>query len=668
MLTIAWKRISSRSIALIIPLSLLAGAPTVHGAATKPAKGALKNPARKKSQSPPPQVQPAPIKEWGPYLDVAYELTYWDKGEIREWREKREQEIGETLAVYVAAWNDKLAPTLSEGTASRKDERQPIYRERDYLRQAIAQTVDFLQNGNRSSLNSAERYLDKLKAKAAMPEIAYWTGYVKALQAIENKDSREFVARVFDVWNSAVVYFEEGDMGNRPTKGEGESAAPFYYRNIVNLVANRAIIDQKLEDLSALGPLFLMLNDRNLAEKKNEGEYLTTLVRRIAEGLNAPDADRCRLNFVVAAIEAKRLQQACAAKLDSQGMTEEARKLFEESRLFSDYAIKWAASKRSSGVVMVLTDNLDFTSFAIQRLADNEKAPAYKFFSSLPAADAMPTLTKGMDAFSDIASFSKGEWEKGGYADRESYLKATHRLWRAIMELSLWTGDFYFTRLNAADEPRSIIRSATTMQGVLDAYLDFLAAQMSRKLPDVIPDFAYFGASEAAEKLAHAYLKVNSFSTDNTAYDLWFLHHLQAAELFPFAPREIVQTAALLRRDGRFNLYLDYFLPLADRFKQSAAVRKWLDEQKSDQAAVIRSYADSITEVFAEMPADSGATPGKTSLASYAESFRLLREELQRKPDHPVHKLLRAFYMEELQKGTPYALLLKDSNPLGHGM
>jgi len=41
---------------------------------------------------------------------------------------------------------------------------------------------------------------------------------------------------------------------------------------------------------------------------------------------------------------------------------------------------------------------------------------------------------------------------------------------------------------------------------------------------------------------------------------------------------------------------------------------------------------------------------------------------LQRKPDHPVHKLLKAFYLEELQKTTPFTLLLKDTTRLDRAL
>src|SRR5512140_1011316 len=101
------------------------------------------------------------------------------------------------------------------------------------------------------------------------------------------------------------------------------------------------------------------------------------------------------------------------------------------------------------------------------------------------------------------------------------------------MELALWTGDSYLVKLNAATDAKSILGLVTPMQVVLNSYLEFLSAQKSRGFADVIPDFAYFGAAEAAEKLAHAYLKSYAYSTDITAYNLWFLRRLQACEMFP---------------------------------------------------------------------------------------------------------------------------------------
>jgi hypothetical protein len=614
---------------------------------------------------------PVQVKGWGPYLDVAYELSYWDKQEIKEWREKRDGEIGETLAAYIAFWDSKQtsAPTTASaiGVATQKEE-QPILRERDYLRLAIAQTIDYLQSDNQGSLANAAQQLDKLKGKSSMPEIAFWIGYVKALQALESNDSNQFVSRVYDIWNNAVLYMEQSEISRTASEKAENVTTPFYYRNIINLVINRAIINRKMEDLNALGPLFLMLKERNLGDKDGEGKYFTTLVQRITDGLMAPDSDRYRLNFTVAVIESKRLQQTAAAKIDAEGMSEGAQKAFEQSLLFNDLALKWAASRRSSGVVMVVIDYLDSTSFAIQRLPDNEKAPAFKFFATLPSQEASSTLLKAMAIFNDIALYSNGGWQKAGYESRDLYLKAAHRFWRAIMELSLWTGDYYLTKLNATTDPRSIQRFAAPMQVVLDSYIDFLAAQESRGFSEVIPDSACFGAAEAAEKLAYAFQKVNMYSTDNTDYNLWLLHRLQSVEFFPFAPREITQTAELLKRDGRYNLFLDYFVPLAGRLKQSLAMKRWIEEHPSDTAKEINDYVNSIEYLVDAVSGGSNSEESKGAvLTSLDATFRKLREELQRKPDHPVHSLLRAFHAEEMQKTTSYTLLLKEPDRLNLG-
>lgn len=669
MLTGALKPADTRFASFIVMVCLLAGAATADAAgpkkkkSVKPATAAAAKTSAKTPAAPAKAAAPVLVKEWGPYLDVAHELSYWDRSEIKEWREKREQEIGEPLTAYIAKWNEKLAGSLENTGTVREDTQQPIYRERDYLRLAIAQTVDYLQNENQESLNSAAQLLENLKGKVAMPEIAFWTGFIKAMQSIENNDSKQFLSQVYYIWNNSVLYIEQEALAGAAPNAADVKNAPFHYRNIVNLIVNRAIIERKMEDLNALGPLFLMLKDRDLDEKEGEGQYLTTMVKRINEGFVAPDSDRYRLNFTVAAIEAKRLQQSAYAKLDAEGMTEEARKVFEQSRHFDDLALKWAASPRSSGAVMAMVDYLDTTSFAIQRLPDNEKAPAYAFFSMLPTHDGSSTLMKAMAVYNDVATYTDGGWEKAGYANRDLYLKSVHRLWRATMELALWTGDSYLLKLNAATDAKSILGLVTPMQVVLNSYLEFLSAQKSRGFADVIPDFAYFGAAEAAEKLAHAYLKSYAYSTDTTAYNLWFLRRLQACEMFPLDPREVARTAAILKRDGRYNLYLDYFLPLADRFKNSAAVKNWLQDQKSDTEPLVRDYADSITGIFSAPLAPDGTaktdTKGKAG-TSFTVAFRKLREDLQRKPDHPVHKLLRSFYDEELQKTTPYTLLQKD--------
>lgn len=631
-----------------------AAAPAAAAPAAAPAK----------AETPPPAAAPAAAKEWGPYLDIAYELTYWDKGEIIDWRGKLEKQIGQPLSDYIKTWSAKLMTPPGAPLAAKEGDQDQVYRERDYLRLAIAETLDYLANDNRESLSNAAQVLDKLKNRASMPEISYWMGYVKALEAIENGDSSDFVARVYGLWNNSVLFMEQNALLSPGADAAAESAVQFQYRNLITLVANRAIIDRKMDNLDALGPLFLMLKDRNLGETKEEGQYLTLLTKRIAEDLTSPDSDRYRLNFTVALIEARRLQQKAAAKLDSAGMTDEAMKLFQQSRLFYDRAFNAAASRRSSGAVSAIVGYLDLTSFAIQRLPDNEKAPEYKFFSMLPSHDGSSTILAAMAMYNDIAPYTAGGWEKAGYATREAYIKSAHRLWRSIMELSLWTGDFYMTKLNAATKPKQIFEPAAPLQVALNTYLEFLASQHARGYNDAIPDFAYFGAAEAADKLALSYQKTYVYGTDSSEYNLWFLRRLQATELFPFDGQEVARTAAALRHDGRYNLFLDYFLPVAERLKQSEAVGKWLDYQKGDLGTLVREYVNSAEKVYA--PTASGNNPALQS--ANAAKFLQLREELQRNPDHPLHRLIKAFYVEEMGKRTPFTLLLKDPSRINYGM
>jgi hypothetical protein len=664
-----------RCAAFVFLACLLTGAPEARAAAPKQVRGGTSAPAGAPKTAQPQKnlatgASAAVIKEWGPYLDVAYELTYWDKAEIKEWREKRDGELSETLAAYTAAMSSRLASAGTGAAAVGQVERPAGLREREYLRLTIALTLDYLQSDNRESLNSAALVVERLKGKSQMPEIAFWTAYVKALQALESNDPDLFVARAFDIWNNSILYFEQGYAAQAAANANGATPAQYYYRNLINLVVNRAIVNRKMDGLNALGPLFLMLKERVSVEKDGEGKYFATLVQRIADGLTAPDSDRYRLNFTVAMIESKRLQQSAAAKLDAEGMTESAQGTFERSQQFNELALKWAASPRSSGVILAAAEHLDSISFAIQRLPDNEKAKAYAFFAALPGREGSSALSNAMAIFNDIAVYSGGSWKKAGYENRELYIKAAHRLWRSIMELSLWTGDFYLAKLNVAGDQQGIYNYATPMQQVLDSYLYFLSSQSSRGFDDVIPDSAYFGAAEAAEKLAYAYQRINLYSMDTSAYNLWFLHRLQATELFPLAPREVGQAAVALRQEGRYTLFLDYYMPLAGRIKQSAAIKKWIEDNRSDNSATIRSYVASVDEYFA---AGSGTGPdgsarGSAGRGATVIAFQQMREEMQRKPDHPVHRLLRAFYAEEMQRDTNYTRLLKDPNRINRGL
>lgn len=578
-------------------------------------------------------------KEWGPYLDIAYELTYWDNMEIKSWRERSELDFNETLSHFISTWNKNLMePPIAIGAGA--FDNGVAYQERDYIRLAAAKTLDFLETHNRESLNGANQVLDRLKEKNCMPRVAYWSGFVKALQAIEDRDSAAFVEQVYAMWHNSIRYIETSaitthEMAGNTIETHADTSIPHLYRNLVTLVARRAILQNKLDGLDALGPLFVMLKERDLQESEDNGRYLTTLVQRVNEIFTAPDLDRRRLNFAVALIEADRQRLVAQSKID-KGMSEDSRNSFEKSREFYGLARKWAASSRSCGSVSVIADYLDTSSFAIQRLRENStiRSPAFAYFATLPGHDGAETLHDGMAIFSELAK--DNAWEKAGYADEVAYKLAMRRLWRAIMEFSLWSGDYYLGKLQSTDN-HEIIPTAASLQGALSAYINFFTAQTESKAVDLVPASAYFGAAEAAQELSYSYRLTYDCGIGLGGYKQWFINRLLAVELFPINDSLLADTADTLKIDGRYDLFLEYFLPLVERVNRSRDLVTLRDTVAKSQ----------------KQSEPSGPSQGNASAA------KDLKTALRRDPEHDSHKLLKAFYQDELRLKQPFTLLLK---------
>ena len=93
-----------------------------------------------------------------------------------------------------------------------------------------------------------------------------------------------FVARVFDIWNNSILFFEQGYAGQATATATGATPVQYYYRNLINLVVSRAIVNRKMDGLNALGPLFPMLKERVSVDKDGEGNILRHWSRGLRTG------------------------------------------------------------------------------------------------------------------------------------------------------------------------------------------------------------------------------------------------------------------------------------------------------------------------------------------------------------------------------------------------
>jgi hypothetical protein len=511
---------------------------------------------------------------WDQWLDSAYQLTWHDQVNIKKWIAEKEVNVfDKSLDDFIREWEMRINAIPQDGIAQ-------VVPEKAIKQLAIAQLLFYLKTYDLEYLKKAVDTMnsESLKAKRKLPEMAFWYHYIMAHYDMEKGNSEGFVQDVFHIWLDVILKIESAKYEINATSSVTTfhgfyRSTPYLYRNLANLVLQRAIVKRKLSDIDALGVIIWNLSTR--LPPKGYGKW----VEQVAKRISGPESDNFRLSFTVQLMEAdkKRL------KVENLFESEKNFSIIEKSLIdyLSHCEMLHGLAKTPHGRSTVLTKQLQLYSFVLSRLY--EEGPHQAVLARIPILkrrkgkawhEKNAVLDQAINMFDELAQISrhKNILLKNGFLSKKIYLAAMHELWRAIMNLGLDTALYYEHHIDP-EKARNLQVNIPLLENALIRYLDFFARYANNGYQNIVPDNAYYGAVEAAELLSDIHFLSAQWEKGLKKYDLALARRIQAVEIFPFDAKNYYITAQRLTELGRLEKYKKYVVMQAHRIRNSDLIK-----------------------------------------------------------------------------------------------
>jgi hypothetical protein len=232
-----------------------------------------------------------------------------------------------------------------------------------------------------------------------------------------------------------------------------------------------------------------------------------------------------------------------------------------------------------------------------------------------PDIETSFSIEGAIDVYRNIQRKGREDWDALGYATREQYVTATHRLWSEIQEVSLNAADYYLTR--AVEQPHRAAEHSRSASRIYARYLAFFHRFARADAREAVPDSAYFAAYEAARGFGDALTRYTPGRVSSKEMDLATRRYVSGLRLFPFDRGLWSSLTAALERQGRESDYLDLVRPVAEGVTRSRHVNSWIESQEpgAERIAVLRrAFADSQALVYLGFADDSDVADLEASI------------------------------------------------------
>jgi tetratricopeptide (TPR) repeat protein len=458
----------------------------------------------------------------------------------------------------------------------------------DTLRQlAIAQMLLYLKTSDPEYLKKAVNTMnsESLKAGLRLPETAFWYYYIKAHDDMEKGNAEGFVEDIFHIWLDVILKLESANHENSVDLSVSEPqgfyrSTSYLYRNLANLILQRAIVRQNLSDVDALGVIIRNLSSRMPPE--GYGKW----VEQVCQRMSGPESDNFHLGFTVRFMEAEKKRIALENAFESGKNSS----IIEQHLVdcLAHYGMLFDMAKTRHGKATAVKRQLQLSSFVLSRLyikgsnqAVLKQIPIPNRGKDTSRHEDNLALEKAIGIFDELAQISRDSntLVKNGFLSQEQYLTAMQ-----------------------ANIP--------LIEKMLIRYLEYFALYVNNGYRNIVPDNAYFGAVEAAELLSDIHFLSAQWEKGLKKYDMALARRVQALEIFPFDVTGYYIAARRLTELGRLEQYKQYIAIQADRIRNSNLIKAYaVPENKYPGNDMIR-LRTAVPEIIMRAPYGIVLQPG----------------------------------------------------------
>ena len=555
-----------------------------------------------------------PSRNWDALLDVGYRFTLLPGDELGELVKGEGARYGQTLPQYVQIWETIIEQGSSDASDNASFLPPDVFR-----RLAVAQLILYLESGKKEHLDEAEKRIAMLAKKRKTPRITFWNNFILAYQNLEKRESLAFTHHVFRIWNDVIMELEKAQsmLGTNIGITGFNTSLPYLYENMVFLILNHGIVEEKLADLHPLGVIIWSMKDRL---EKDKGYY--QLAESVWNRMYGLSSDNFNINYAMALLEG----ETRWLDFESSKSPIEARKHFEDSENYFQYALKWADTRK--GQAAILSKLMESMTKVLNDMVQGRNSVSHEGFRESP--DYSLALTAAArNLFLEMSNddlIHNGGWQVEGFASRDNYIKAMHSIWLNSLQLDILIARYYRQGIDKAKRGEEKIHIIDLASQPMFDYLDFFEEFTQNGHSPIVPDNAYFYASYFASELAELHRMKANYTSDMVEYNLAFIRQLQAIEIYPFDIIGILNLTMQVSQDGTLNKYITNVWPIAERIPQSETIKRWQTKNKLPFINEVNSLRYLVPETMRSAPSIIGLQTGAASRQRLIEDTILLAQ------------------------------------------
>jgi len=431
-----------------------------------------------------------PSRHWDAFLDVGYRFTLLPGDELGELVKSEGSRYGQSLPKYVTLWESQID---GQGAIGAKDSGSFLPPD-VFRRVAVAYLILYLESGKREYLDKAERKIVLLAGKRSTPRITFWQNFILAHQSLVKRESLAFTHHVFRIWNDVVMELEKAQsmLGTNIGITGFNTSLPYIYENMVFLILNHGIVEEKLADLHPLGVIIWSMKDRL---EKDKGYY--QLAESVWNRMYGLTSDNFNINYAMALLEG----ETRWLDFESSRSPAEARKHFEESENYFQFALKWADTRK--GQAAILSKLMESMTKVLNDMVQGRKNVSHDAFRDSPDYSLALTAT-ARDLYLEMSNddlIHNGGWQVEGFSSRDNYIKAMHSIWLNSLQLDILIARYYRGNIDRSKAGEKKIHFIDLASQPMFDYLDFFEEFTQNGHTPIVPDNAYFYAFYFASEL-----------------------------------------------------------------------------------------------------------------------------------------------------------------------